>query len=108
MIPIFGDPPSNLAIHNCCCKAIAPLSEDKKQSSGMRRSYVKPRTLATHAQTISSQPKGVVKTSAESDHELRRKLEEISGNGGESGVETKDGNLVAMKQSVRNNVFRYI
>jgi len=59
-------------------------------------------------QTISSQPKGVGKTSAESDHELRRKLEEISGNGGASGVETIDGKLAAMKQSVRNNVFRYI
>ncbi|RPB00689.1 hypothetical protein L873DRAFT_1599990, partial [Choiromyces venosus 120613-1] len=50
----------------------------------------------------------VVKTSAESDDGLRRKLEEISGDGGASGVETEDGKPVAMKRSVRNNMFRYI
>ncbi|PUU79582.1 hypothetical protein B9Z19DRAFT_979130, partial [Tuber borchii] len=53
------------------------------------------------------QPKGVVKISAESDHELRRKLEEISGSGA-GGVETEDGKPAVMKQSVRNSVFRYI
>lgn len=47
-------------------------------------------------------------TLAETDDELRRKLEEISGDGGASGVETEDGKPTTMKRAVRNNMFRYI
>jgi hypothetical protein len=45
---------------------------------------------------------------AEADEELRRRLEEISGEGGASGVETEDGRPISMKRAVRNNMFRYI
>lgn len=45
---------------------------------------------------------------AEADEELRRMLEEISGEGGASGVETEDGKPTSMKRAVRNNMFRYI
>ncbi|KAK1750902.1 hypothetical protein QBC47DRAFT_392858 [Echria macrotheca] len=48
------------------------------------------------------------KTQAELDEELRMKLEGISGDGGGSGVEYEDGKAVAMKRSVKNNMFRYI
>jgi hypothetical protein len=48
------------------------------------------------------------KTAAERDEELRLKMEGIAGDGGESGVEFEDGQPVAMKRSVKNNMFRYI
>lgn len=48
------------------------------------------------------------KTMAELDEELRLKMAGLSGDGGESGVEYEDGQPVAMKRSVKNNMFRYI
>ena len=36
------------------------------------------------------------------------KMDGISGEGGESGVEYEDGKPVAMKRGVRENMFRYI
>jgi len=48
------------------------------------------------------------KTMAMLDEELRLKMEGISGEGGESGVEYEDGKPVAMKRSVKENMFRYI
>jgi hypothetical protein len=48
------------------------------------------------------------KTMAELDAELREKLEEISGDGGVSGLELENGKPVAMKRGVRENMFRVI
>lgn len=48
------------------------------------------------------------KTVAELDEEVRKKLAGIAGDGGEAGVEYEDGRPVAMKRSVRENMFRYI
>lgn len=48
------------------------------------------------------------KTMAELDEDLRLKMAGLSGDGGESGVEYEDGQPVAMKRSVKNNMFRYI
>jgi hypothetical protein len=48
------------------------------------------------------------KTVAEEDEELRLKLEGISGDGGESGLELEGGKVVAMKRGVRENMFRLI
>jgi len=48
------------------------------------------------------------KTLAELDEELRLKMEGIVGDGGEAGVEYEDGVPVAMKRSVKSNMFRYI
>ena len=45
---------------------------------------------------------------AEADEELRQKLEEMSGGGGEAGLELEDGRPVAMKRSVKENMFRLI
>ena len=47
-------------------------------------------------------------TVAEQDEELRVKLEGISGGGGEAGLELEDGQPVAMKRSVKENMFRLI
>ncbi|EON61288.1 hypothetical protein W97_00501 [Coniosporium apollinis CBS 100218] len=48
------------------------------------------------------------KTQAELDEELRLKMLDLAGDGGESGIEYEDGQPVAMKRSVKNNMFRYI
>ncbi|KAK4126759.1 hypothetical protein N657DRAFT_610784 [Parathielavia appendiculata] len=48
------------------------------------------------------------KTQTQIDEELRQKMEGISGDGGESGVEYENGKPVTMKRSVRENMFRYI
>lgn len=48
------------------------------------------------------------KTQAELDQELQLKLQGLAGDGGEAGIEYEDGKPVAMKRSVRNNMFRYI
>ncbi|KAF2447663.1 hypothetical protein P171DRAFT_407996 [Karstenula rhodostoma CBS 690.94] len=48
------------------------------------------------------------KTQAELDKELQLKMQGLSGDGGESGVEYEDGQPVSMKRSVKDNMFRYI
>ena len=48
------------------------------------------------------------KTVAEQDEQLRLKLQGISGGGGEAGLELEDGQPVAMKRSVKENMFRLI
>lgn len=48
------------------------------------------------------------KTVAESDAELRAKMEGRAGDGGEAGLELEDGQPVSMKRGVKNNMFRYI
>ncbi|KAH7029305.1 uncharacterized protein B0I36DRAFT_363868 [Microdochium trichocladiopsis] len=48
------------------------------------------------------------KSMAELDEELRAKMSGLAGDGGEAGVEYEDGQPVAMKRSVKNNMFRYI
>lgn len=48
------------------------------------------------------------KTMAELDRELMAKMKGLSGDGGEAGVEYENGQPVAMKRSVKNNMFRYI
>jgi hypothetical protein len=44
----------------------------------------------------------------ELDAELKLKLEGISGEGGVSGLEYENGKAVAMKRSVKSNMFRLI
>jgi hypothetical protein len=84
-----------------------------------RISFLKiyPVTKEISETNIPKQPENTIETekakarkraSAESDDELRRKLEEISGEGGISGIEMEDGKPASMKRAVRNNMFRYI
>jgi hypothetical protein len=54
------------------------------------------------------QPKAPRKTQAQLDEELRLKMSGLAGDGGESGIEYEDGQPVAMKRSVKSNMFRYI
>ena len=60
------------------------------------------------APPAAEEPKPKQKTMAEQDEELRQKLEGISGEGGAAGLELEDGQPVAMKRSVKNNMFRLI
>ena len=55
-----------------------------------------------------AKPKPNTLTTTERDEQLRRKMSGLSGDGGEAGVEYEDGKPVAMKRSVKNNMFRYI
>jgi len=48
------------------------------------------------------------KSMAEADEEMRKAMEKLAGDGGEAGVELEHGKPVAMKRSVRENMFRYI
>jgi len=48
------------------------------------------------------------KSVEEQDADLRSKLEGISGGGGEAGLELENGQPVAMKRSVKENMFRLI
>ncbi|KAI1377896.1 hypothetical protein F4677DRAFT_29573 [Hypoxylon crocopeplum] len=57
---------------------------------------------------VAAEKKKKEKTMADLDAELQRKMSGLSGDGGEAGIEYEDGKPVAMKRSVRNNMFRYI
>lgn len=48
------------------------------------------------------------KTVAQSDEELREKLESMCGGGGEAALELENGKPVTMKRGVRENMFRLI
>jgi len=48
------------------------------------------------------------KGQAQLDEELQAKMAELAGDGGASGVEYENGEPVAMKRSVRENMYRYI
>ncbi|PGH11742.1 hypothetical protein AJ80_07003 [Polytolypa hystricis UAMH7299] len=48
------------------------------------------------------------KTIAEMDQELREKLEAMGSGGGPAALELENGKPVAMKRSVKNNMFRLI
>ena len=62
----------------------------------------KPTDKATGQKTLKK------KSTADLDEELRQKLEARSGGGGEAGLELEDGKPVAMKRSVKENMFRLI
>jgi hypothetical protein len=48
------------------------------------------------------------KTIAELDEEMRMKLEDISGEGGNAGVEYEGGKAEGLKRGVKENMFRII
>ncbi len=65
-------------------------------------------TSKQHSTTEHHKPRKAAKSVAQEDEELRRRLEDMSGEGGASGIEYEDGKPQTMKRSVRNNMFRYI
>ncbi|GFF42201.1 hypothetical protein IFM46972_06789 [Aspergillus udagawae] len=77
----------------------------KSDAETVQASSVDPSKVRNGSQD--SKPK-VTKSVAQADEELRERLEQMSGEGGASGIEYEDGKPTAMKRSVRNNMFRYI
>jgi hypothetical protein len=64
-----------------------------------------------HAQelkTVKKEVEQVKKTTAQLDEELRLKLEDISGEGGNAGIEYEDGKAEGLKRGVKENMFRII
>lgn len=78
-------------------------SADQTDSKNENDGKVKAKNFGENPDNESNQ-----KTVAQTDEELREKLEAMSGEGGAAGLELEDGKPVAMKRSVRNNIFRLI
>lgn len=85
----------------------SPPSSSSSSSTGQPSSKSAAPESAT-ATARAGAPAKPGKTQAELDEEVRHKLEDIAGEGGEAGVEYEDGRPVAMKRAVRENMFRYI
>ncbi|KAI0534888.1 hypothetical protein GGR58DRAFT_33494 [Xylaria digitata] len=75
------------------------------QGKSQNQSPAKDHDATPASVTHQSKPK---KTMEQLDEELRLKMSGIAGDGGEAGVEYEDGKPVAMKRSVKDNMFRYI
>ena len=86
------------------------VSSYSTTSTPPQQSTSSPTTEPKRGQNQPSAPEPDTKktTQAQLDEELRLKMEGLSGDGGASGVEYEDGQPVAMKRSVKNNMFRYI
>lgn len=91
--------------HSIFHSGIHPRSASTDPSTNSQRSTLKDRS---DDQQLNPKAETKNKTVAEQDEELRRKLEGISGDGGEAGLELENGQPVAMKRSVRENMFRLI
>ncbi|KAI1881313.1 hypothetical protein JX265_000139 [Neoarthrinium moseri] len=83
-------------------KSDPPAGSQQEGDASVKKDYTTP------DETKSSEPKKKKKTMAELDEEMKRKMSGLSGDGGEAGIEYEDGQPVAMKRSVKNNMFRYI
>ncbi|KAL9622595.1 MAG: hypothetical protein Q9160_003092 [Pyrenula sp. 1 TL-2023] len=77
-----------------------------KTSSALIKGDTSEKAASANDQSHEKKPRK--KTLAEADEELRQKLEAMSGDGGEAGIELEGGKPVAMKRGVRENMFRYI
>jgi hypothetical protein len=98
-------PSYNKTLHLASLRAFATSKqEDKKEPNPSKDNDP---TLNKSLDEMAKQaPKKL--TTAELDEQLRDKMEGRSGEGGEAGVEYEDGKPVAMKRSVKNNMFRLI
>ncbi|KAK1834062.1 hypothetical protein QBC39DRAFT_344178 [Podospora conica] len=81
----------------------SPYSTDPKTQPSAQQTTNRP-----NPDLKPSTPPVQQKTQSQLDQELREKMEGLSGDGGASGVEYEDGQPVAMKRSVKDNMFRYI
>ncbi|KAL5337722.1 hypothetical protein BJX70DRAFT_368583 [Aspergillus crustosus] len=86
----------------------APLKSQNNPDKAASESENKTDASKQHPKFEDSKQQEIAKSMAQEDDELRKRLEEMSGEGGASGIEYEDGKPQAMKRSVRNNMFRYI
>ena len=104
---------SHLTKHSSCriatgfiqSRGIATSDKDTKKSDEQQKDS-DPDLSASLADKAKQAPKKM--TIAELDEQLRQQMAGLSGDGGDSGVEYEDGKPVAMKRSVKNNMFRLI
>ncbi|KIW21405.1 hypothetical protein PV08_01985 [Exophiala spinifera] len=86
---------------------IARLAHSTAVSSSVKQNPSKP-AEPDKSNKPPETPKESHKSMAQADEEMRNIMEGLSGDGGASGAELEDGKPVAMKRSVRENMFRYI
>ncbi|KAJ5121666.1 uncharacterized protein N7515_009627 [Penicillium bovifimosum] len=85
-------------------KAEDPEKSKPKQEQSDQTSKTTAPTDGNKRHTLPPKPQTV----SQADAELRERLEQMSGEGGASGIEYEDGKANAMKRGVRNNMFRVI
>lgn len=107
-------------MHRSITRAVAQPSQISRLSPYRRLATSKGTTPSPHEQPSKDDKsleenakeaqanKKTTRTIAEADADMMRKMAGITGEGGEAGVEYEDGKPVAMKRSVKNNMFRYI
>ncbi|KAK8128100.1 hypothetical protein PG984_009208 [Apiospora sp. TS-2023a] len=83
-------------------------SGSTKSSSQSKQQEQKQSPVENQGKDDEPKPADQKKTIAELDDEMMKKMSGIAGDGGSAGVEYEDGQPVAMKRSVKNNMFRYI
>lgn len=90
-------------------QAESGLSHNSGDGGGSSHSQQQQKQSPVDTQgTGDPKPADQKKTIAELDDEMMKKMSGIAGDGGSAGVEYEDGQPVAMKRSVKNNMFRYI
>ncbi|KAI9731065.1 MAG: hypothetical protein M1818_007922 [Claussenomyces sp. TS43310] len=87
------------------CSGLEHLGQRPRVSEAEKVAEVESAGEAKQQQTLATMKK---RTIAESDEELRLKLEGVSGEGGTAGVEYENGKAVAMRRGVKQNMFRLI
>ncbi|KAK4191053.1 hypothetical protein QBC35DRAFT_488087 [Podospora australis] len=98
---------SSIASQNSTALGL-PYSTSSNATAGQGGEAQKTSSASNAAPPPSAEQRKKKKTLAELDEELKQKMEGLAGDGGESGVEYENGKPVAMKRSVKDNMFRYI
>ncbi|KAI1413433.1 hypothetical protein F5Y13DRAFT_161270 [Hypoxylon sp. FL1857] len=93
-------PPAKFPVSHYRLASSQPHSQQKEPNQSQD-----PKNQASE---VTAKEKSKKKSMAELDVELQQKMSGLSGDGGEAGIEYEDGKPVAMKRSVKNNMFRYI
>ena len=83
-------------------------AQGSSQSAALNTSKAKLDALTQPQPATQLSSKAKLKTLADRDEELRLRMAALAGDGGEAGIEYENGVPVAMKRSVKNNMFRYI
>lgn len=90
------------------------LSSSVARQDSTNQSHVQPiekitfKKQADKSEKPEQKSEGRTRTQVQIDEDLKAKMSGISGDGGEHGIEYEDGKPVAMKRSVKENMFRYI
>ncbi|KXL45154.1 hypothetical protein M433DRAFT_56886 [Acidomyces richmondensis BFW] len=95
-------------IFSATTRSLGTANTSNAQSLSLEGDELNKKTIEEKAVQAAAQHSTTTKTQAQMDEELRQKMMGLAGDGGEAGIEYEDGQPVAMKRSVKNNMFRYI